>query len=298
MNLLLIFANAGIKNPSIWYPTILGVLVVVSAIGLFIGGTYLLLATNTGARLAFLIVGAALSGMLMLLSTLWWTTASPLNTLKGRIPGWTATETIGGDDFASSKIEAIQTIGPKNKLDIAETTNVKAAIDALVVIPKSIGGVPAELPNQFQTFGSSTDYLVEAAYTTGGEAWLDKTSPYLHLGDIKVTANTSFPWVHVTSHVPSYAVAVLCPIDLAAQQVPFGDPVPTAICDADKAVTTIVLTKDLGSLRFPPFMVMVSSGIMFALFLLGLHWRERDMQELAEQDTADKDASNKSLADV
>ncbi|MEI8337110.1 MAG: hypothetical protein WCG37_09605 [Actinomycetes bacterium] len=288
MNLLLIFANTGIKNPNIWYPTILGVLVVLSAFGLFIGGTYLLVATNTGARLGFLIVGAALSGMLMLLSTLWWTTASPLNTLKGRIPGWNATESIAGDDFARSKIEAIQTIGPENKLDVAETTNVKAAIDALVVIPKGVGGVPAVLPNEFQTFESSTDYLVAAAYTTGGEAWLDKTSPYFHLRDIKITANSSFPWVHVTAHVPSFAVAVLCPIDLAAQQVPFGDPIPAPTCDPEKQVTTIVLQKDLGSLRFPPFMVMVSSGIMFALFLLGLHWRERDLQELAEQDAADK----------
>ncbi len=287
MNLLLIFANTGIKEPSIWYPTILGVLVVLSAIGLFIGGTYLLVATNTGARLAFLIVGAALSGMLMLLATLWWTTASPLNTLKGRIPGWNTTESIAGDDFARSNIEAIQTIGPENKLDEAETTNVKAAIDALVVIPKGVGGVPAELPNEFQTFESSTDYLVAAAYTTGGRAWLDKTSPYLHLGDIKITTNSSFPWIHVTAHVPSFAVAVLCPIDLEAQKVPFGDPIPPPKCDAEKQVTTIVLEKDLGSLRFPPFMVMVSSGIMFALFLLGLHWRERDLQELAEQEAAD-----------
>ncbi len=288
MNLLFIFANSGIKEPSIWYPMILGVLVVASAIGLFTGGTYLLVATNTGARLAFLIVGAALFGMLMLISALWWTTASPLNTLKGRIPGYEINESIAGDDFARSKIEAIQTIGPKNKLDLAETTNVKAAIDTLVLIPKSSGGVPAELPDEFQTFESSTDYLVAAAYSTGGGAWLDKNSPYLHLGDIKVTTDASFPWVHVTAHVPSYAVAVLCPIDREAQEVPFGDPIPEPTCDPDKQATTIVLEKDLGSLRFPPFMVMVSSGILFALFLLGLHWRERDLQELAEQEAADK----------
>ncbi len=288
MNLLFIFANSGIKEPSIWYPMILGVLVVASAVGLFTGGTYLLVATNTGARLAFLIVGAALFGMLMLVSALWWTTASPLNTLKGRIPGYEINESIAGDDFARSKIEAIQTIGPKNKLDLAETTNVKAAIDTLVLIPKSSGGEPAELPDEFQTFESSTDYLVAAAYSTGGGAWLDKNSPYLHLGDIKVSTDASFPWVHVTAHVPSYAVAVLCPIDLEAQEVPFGDPIPDPTCDPDKQATTIVLEKDLGSLRFPPFMVMISSGIMFALFLLGLHWRERDLQELAEQEAADK----------
>ena len=83
----------------IFVATILGVLVVVASIGLFIGMTYLILATNTGARLGFLITAAALSGMMLLLSSLWWTTASPLNTLKGRVPHWVPVESIQGKGF-------------------------------------------------------------------------------------------------------------------------------------------------------------------------------------------------------
>jgi thiosulfate reductase cytochrome b subunit len=73
---------------TLWYPTILGVLVVVAGIALFVGSIYLLLGTNLGARLGFLVTFTGLMGFMVVLTLLWCTTASPLNTLKGRIPEW------------------------------------------------------------------------------------------------------------------------------------------------------------------------------------------------------------------
>ena len=49
------------------------------AVGLFCGSAYLLLGTNLGARLGFLVAGACLSGFLVLLTSLWLTTATPLD---------------------------------------------------------------------------------------------------------------------------------------------------------------------------------------------------------------------------
>ena len=43
----------------LWYPTILGVLVVVAGVGLFCGSIYVLLGTNLGARLGFLVAAAS-----------------------------------------------------------------------------------------------------------------------------------------------------------------------------------------------------------------------------------------------
>lgn len=294
---LSILANEGIRNPDIWYPTILGVLVVVAAVFLFVGGTYLLLATNTGARLAFLITAAGLSGMMLLLSTLWWTTGSPLNTLKGRVPHWVPVESIKGDDLARSDITAVQDITSQDQVDLAEQTNIKAAVDSLVVIPTGTNGEAPEPPDEFQTFTVSTDYLVASAFETGGESWLQKGFPWVHPGYISVTTDSNFPWIHVTGHAPLYAVAVLCPVDKAAQEVPFGDPIPAPTCDKAQQPTTIVLEKDLGSLRFPPFMTMVASAILFVLSLLGLHWRERDLQELAASEESD-DSDDKTPATV
>src|SRR5436853_7570409 len=81
---LLITAAEGPAHPNLWSPTLLGVLVVLSAIGLFCGSVYLLLATNLGARLGFLVASACLFGFLTLLSILWMTSFTPLDSPYGR----------------------------------------------------------------------------------------------------------------------------------------------------------------------------------------------------------------------
>ena len=73
----------------------------------------------------------------------------------------------------------------------------------------------------------------------------------------------------------------ICPVDQAALVVPFGDPPPTPECDKTKPITSVVFERDLGSVRVPPFVALVGSSILFILCLLGLHWRERDLQEQA-----------------
>jgi hypothetical protein len=42
----------------------------------------------------------------------------------------------------------------------------------------------------------------------------------------------------------------------------------------------VVLHRDLGSLRVPPFVAFVMSLLLFGLGLLGLHWREKDEMAL------------------
>ena len=69
--------------------TLAGVIVVLSAIGLFCGSVYLLLSTNLGARLGFLVAAASLTGFMVLLSTLWWTSGnSGIDPPHGRSPSW------------------------------------------------------------------------------------------------------------------------------------------------------------------------------------------------------------------
>ena len=184
------------------------------------------------------------------------------------------------------------------EVDLAEQTNVKAAIDSLVVVPTSTNGDKPEPPNEYQTFTAPTDYLLANAYEVGGDSWLQKSAPFLHLGNVSVTTGGGFPYIHVTGHTPTYAVAVLCPIDKQAQQVPFGDPIPAPTCDKAQQPTTIVIEKDLGSVRFPPFMTMVASAILFALSLLGLHWRERDLQELAAKESEESDDKTPATVDA
>jgi hypothetical protein len=273
----LLAATEGVKNPGLWYPTILGILVVVSAVVLFCGSVYLLLATNLGAKLGFLVAAAALSGFMMLLSLLWLTTASPLNTLKGRVPSWKPVELLESDLARSNITDVAQITESTKQVDPTEATNVKAAVDAAVVKPKATNGEEPPEPTKFATFDDTTEYLVPATYEVGGG------------GRTQVDFGGSFPWVHVSFHNPKYAVATICPI--LVQEVPFGDPIPEAKCDPDQPVTHVVLERDLGSLRIPPFVVFLASSILFGLSLLGLHWRERDLEDAKAAAEAEAEAA-------
>lgn len=278
--------GAELKNHSLWYPTILGVLVVVAGVVLFCGSAYLLLATNLGARLGFLIAVAALSGFMIVLSLLWWTTQSPLNTFKGSIPSWKPLQVVNAP--SSSNIATVQGILKKGKkVDTIEAANVKATVDATLVRVVAEPGAP--LPagaNKFAAFDLPTDYLVTNTYEIGGR----NTHGLGHFF-------TRF------FHPPLYAAAEFCTatkVDFQSLGVPFGLPPgaknynpatgqydkSTAKCD--DAPKYLILRRSLGSLRVPPMMTFFISSIVFGLCLLGLHWRERDEQARAAAEAAEK----------
>ena len=95
--------------------------------------------------------------------------------------------------------------------------------------------------------------------------------------------------MHVSLHTPLYAVVNICPVDQEALVVPFGEKPPTPKCDKGKPINSVVFERDLGSVRVPPFVALVGSSILFILCLLGLHWRERDLQERAAAEQAEAD---------
>ena len=107
MAVLHLLLGRGRAPRNLWNPTIIGVLTVLCAVGLFCGSTYLLLGTNLGARLGFLVAAAGLSGFLVLLTTLWLTTPgsatgnSDLDPPHGNSASWKVVEVV--DDPARSR---------------------------------------------------------------------------------------------------------------------------------------------------------------------------------------------------
>ena len=248
-----------------WYPTILGILVVVFAVGLFCGSAYLLLATNLGARLGFLVAFTALAGFMVLLTSLWLITASPLNTIKGRIPSWKAVELVTDPTKAeTAEVRDIEENG--RKVGAVEAANVKAAADENLVKVEALpseGQKAQELANAqaYAQFDNVTQFKVLATYETGGS----KPNPL----DFELT------------HTPLYAVVQFCQvIEPDPIEFPFGVTPPEPECDNDAdAAGFLVLERDLGSLRVPPLVAFIASVLLFGLGLVALHWRERDEQE-------------------
>jgi len=239
---------------SLWNPTILGVLVVVSAIILFCGSVYLLLGTNLGARLGFLVAFTGLMGFLALLSVLWMTTASPLNTIKGRVPKWDVKQVVA--DLDDARIGDARTITQEGeKASATEASNVKAAVDDALVSEEATAAEPEPPEKQFAQFGEVTEFMTGDTYEVGG----GNPNPL----DFEFT------------HKPLIAVVEYC--EVVDVEVDFGLPPPEPECDpsSDKQ-GFIVLERDLGSLRVPPFVAFVMFTVLFGLGLLALHWREKD----------------------
>jgi hypothetical protein len=256
-------------HKTLWYPTILGILVVVFAIGLFCGSVYLLLSTNLGARLGFLVAFTALAGFMVLLTSLWVTTTSPLNTLKGRIPQWRPVQEVSNlSQISNSTVRDFKHTG--KKVSAIEAANVKAAADANLILPPS-GVVPQAKtavigkPDKYGKFMVVTDYKAVNTYEVGG--------------------SHPNPLNFELTHKPLYAVVQYCAVQTPDPlKYPFGTKPPTPVCDkTSKNSGFLVLKRDLGSLRIPPIVAWISSVLLFGLGLLGLHWRERDEQEAAKR---------------
>ena len=253
---------ASLVTASIWYPTILGVLVVISAIVLFIGSIYLLLGTNLGARLGFLVTFTSLMGFLMILSVLWLTTASPLESPKGRVASWSVIENV--PDITKAKTVAVRDIAQKqNKASQIDASNVLASVDAALIT--KVGTPTLQVTpndNRFAKFADVTQFMVLNTYTLGG-------------------SNPQF-WKGQFNHSKKYAVVEYC--KTATQTQTFGLPPlpPECASGADAQRGFVVATFDYGTLRLPPFVVIVITAILFGLGLLALHWREKDEMERAK----------------
>ncbi len=257
---LLVLASEEITERTLWNPTLKGILVVAAAIGLFIGSIYLLLATDLGARLGFLVTAAALSGFMALLSALWLTSTDPLLSLRGRIAEWEGVEVVGEVSKASpEEVRVIETEGREVSQD--DLAGVKAAAEQVLMDEES----------DLAQYSSTSDFLVLEAREIGGER------------------------KNVFWHEPLYAAVEICPADTEVLEVPFGDPAPEPLCQPGEG-QTLVLLRDLGSIRQPAGIVFVTSLILFSLSLLGLHWREKDQRRAEREEQAAKTAAEEGTA--
>jgi hypothetical protein len=260
LSLLTLAAEASPKG--IWYPVILGILVVVAGIVLFCGSIYVLLGTNLGARLGFLVAFTSLAGFMCILTLLWCTTASPLNTLKGRIPQWKVIEVVKSPDKAkTTDVHSINT--KQNVAEATEASNVKAAVDAALVTKVSTPTVEyTPNDNRFAKFQDVTKYEILQTWEIGG------SSPKFWKGEF--------------THTPEYAVVQFCEVKDTSTSQPFGLPPLPPECNTAQGAQTgyVVLERDLGSLRVPAFVAFFVALILFILGLLALHWREKDEMEL------------------
>ena len=110
-----------------WDPTIRGVLTVVVAVAVLMGSTYLILATNTGNRMGFLIATTGFFGWMMLMGVIWWIYGIGM---VGQAPSWQVVEVNTGELSAAATDEVrdlvLDNLPPAQELNALEVADFRA----------------------------------------------------------------------------------------------------------------------------------------------------------------------------
>ena len=277
-----------------WDPQVRGFLIVVAAIAILPGTIYVLLSTNVGARIGFLLAIAGLTGWLMLLSLTWILYGSGM---KGRDPSWKVKEVVHSESVTDLSSGALPKLArfPQHwhKASASVLGDSTAAADNFITKsgrkPK-IGPegpivkdpTPEELryPAEYAT---SDQYVVLGGYERGGDNCLGPRDACTHHLPKKILAwnihhNKILFWkIHhkfFLLHSPHY-VAVQLQAATPGPQDPFGNDTYTKTPDTSKDVVTVLVERDLGSTRFPQVMLCLSSAITFFVTCHALHRRDK-----------------------
>ncbi|HVF74204.1 MAG TPA: hypothetical protein VM938_04085 [Acidimicrobiales bacterium] len=243
-----------------WDPHIRGGLIVLTSVAILCGSVYLLLATNVGARLGFLLAVAGLTGWMFLMSIIWMVFGIGL---KGRPNTWVTQEIITGNVSQSTieKMAGFPNGWTQLNTGDAGLADVQAATDQALapseIIPHSAHGTHSkpEEPEFPPPFKTTTDYVFQTAYRVGGDNEL------FTIGKHKFYFR----------HSPHYAVVTVQP---SVKPTPKNT---KPVADLSKPAVTVVMLRDLGSVRVPPFIMALATGTIFFVTCYALHQRDKEI---------------------
>lgn len=176
-----------------WDPAIRGILVVVVGVTVLMGSVYLLLATNTGARLGLLIALGGLFGWLSILTLTWWISPPGNGPRGGNSPHWVPIEIYvsgNGEAPRTAELNSLIDALPNLPADKASVDAILAANPALVAqVPKNatltdIAGAEATTADGTKVEGSQ---LVGQRSDLGG--W--RVVPASEAGEGQTAADTA-----------------------------------------------------------------------------------------------------------
>ncbi len=275
-------------------PTIRGILAVLVGVVVLMGSVYLLLATNTGNRLGFLLALTGLFGWMAIMGSIWWIYGIGM---QGAAPSWQVVEYNAGD------VEQAVT-GRVTELELSDLPQDDDGVDyeAVVTLADEDPEGFAELNDRFEE-DSNGWRLLPASDPARGEAeatvsdalpdcatcnfGIESPADYLVLGAFEVGGKQGLPtdpnrWDRIRTkaiqavtltHPERYAVVQVQKV--IEQEPEPGQAPPTPEVDPAEPVISVVMLRDIGDRRFPAAMITIGSLLIFALLCWLLHQRER-----------------------
>jgi hypothetical protein len=250
-----------------WDPQIRGFLAVLVGVVVLMGSVYLLLGTNLGARLGFLVAISAIFGWCTLMGVTWWVYGNI--GMLGETPHWEVEEIVyqvGGtaeDGLALADLEKAHeldtsSLPPPEELPESNPAfgEAKATVDEHFV----------QVPDEELGLEGAADYVSVYSFETGGKEDLPDDPSRWDRITHKVNNTLTF------EHPPRYAIIQVQPV-VEQETVP-GQAPPTPEADEDAPVVSVIMSRDLGDVRMPGAVLTVVSGLLFLMTLVMLHQRD------------------------
>ncbi|MDO8363719.1 MAG: hypothetical protein Q7V88_12540 [Actinomycetota bacterium] len=251
-----------------WHWELRGTLIVIIAVAVLCGSLFLILGTNLGARLGFLVALTGLAGWMFIMGAVWWTYGKGL---LGAEPSWqpVANKTI------IRNVDKLDEVGVLS-MDFAPTDDPTADAENIEALLKESGWrkLDGALPAAQQAGSAGGVFLEESGAFAAGEFQV------INVFD-KGGARGPMFWDERIDflaffHDPYYAVVEVAP--LVPQRTEPGRAPARAVIDTTRSHEYIYMVRDLGNKRVPSMVMCLLSGVIFLVLCWLLHVRDQRVQ--------------------
>jgi hypothetical protein len=287
-----------------WDPGFRGILVVGVGVAVLCGSAFVILATNTGVRLGFLLALTGLMSWLFVMGIVWSIYGIGY---KGPAATWKVTDVVSGSP-SQSRVDAATTLPlPKDLPNAVKLRNASAeltkqfpkdqknpSIGDIVTIDTALKekldkqSAPWSLLDSSNKYYGETqsivaealgpegdaifangasDYVVQDVFLSGGKKGLGENRSILNRIKYKITSPFDI------SHEPFRAAVQLQGV--VPQVTKAGQAPPLPVVDPKAPVYTVVLERDRGQLRLPSILFTVFCGLVLAVTSYMLHRRDK-----------------------
>lgn len=299
-------------------PQIRGFLAVGVGVVVLMGSVYLILATNTGNRLGFLLAATGFFGWMTIMGAIWWIYGIGM---LGTAPSWKVVEYNAeyDADITGAAIDEVndlnvETLLAHPELDAYEIedpetgeTDTVSGYEALRAIEENDPALAAQLNSELQAdwrfLAPSNPARGEAEATVAAHLpssaedgcstcsfGIENAEDYKVLSAFEVggknrrapdASSLERAWRRILN---TFTIknpehyAVVQVQRVIEQETAPGEAPPTPIVNPDEPVISVVMIRDIGDRRFPSAMITLGSGLIFGLLCWLLHQRERILE--------------------
>ena len=248
-----------------WMPELRGILIVIIAVVTLCGSIYLILGTNLGARLGFLVTLTGLVGWMFLMGIIW---AIYGIGLRGLEPSWDAVpgRTVLQDTNALYSAGVFE-----NRVEVPEdaTPAESSAIVTEEFLTEGWTTISEEEPSFGQAASAAGVFLEETGAFAAGE---------FQAVNVFDTGGARFPMIGDFDllafwHEPHYVVVEVAALEPTRTEP--GRAPAAAVIDETRQRQYVYMVRNLGTRRQPAFVLSIGAGLIFFTLCWLLHRRER-----------------------